>query len=99
MNSERSMAVVRIIYDEVHLALWGALTAFTIYFAVFVAPKLPELQAAAERHRISQIAAQDEAFCAKWHMGTASVRHDECLEDLQQLRAEIENRISADAEF
>ena len=99
MKPDRTMAVVRAVYDEVHLALWAVLTACVIYFAVFVAPKLAELQAAAERHRIAQIAAQDDAYCAKWRMGPASAMHDECLSDLQELRAKIETRIAEDSEF
>lgn len=97
--SERAMQRVRAAYDEVHLALWAALTAFVICFAVFIAPKLPELNAAAERHRISQIAAQDEAYCAKWRMAPGSAMHDACISDLQQLRAKIANRIAEESDF
>lgn len=99
MNSDRTMGLVRAAYHEVHLALWAVLTAFAIYFTVFVAPKLPELQAAAERHRVAQIADVDAAFCTKWRMGPGSPRHDECISDLQQLRANIENRFADQLDF
>lgn len=99
MNSDNAMALLRAVYDEVHLALWAALTAFVIYFAAFVAPRLPAFQAAAERHRIEQIAAADEAYCAKWHMGAGTAIHDECLSDLQHLRAKIADRFAEEADF
>jgi hypothetical protein len=99
MKPDRTMALVRAVYDEVHLALWAVLTALVIYFSVFVAPKLPKLQAAAERHRIERIASQDDAYCAKWRMGPASAMHDECISDLQQLRTNIENRIAEESAF
>lgn len=93
------MEVVRAVYHEVHLALWAILTAFLIYFAVFIAPKLPELQAAAQRHRRQTIAAENEAYCTKWRMGPGTAMHDECLADLQQLRAKIQNRFADEFDF
>lgn len=99
MNSDRAMEVFRAVYHEVHLALWAALTAFAIYFAAFVAPKLPAFEAAAQRQRIVRIAAVDAAYCAKWRMGPQSARHDECISDLQQLRARIENRFADELDF
>ncbi len=99
MNSDRAMEVLRAFYAEIHLALWAILTALVIYFVIFVAPKLPALQVAAERQRLTQIAAVDADYCAKWRMGPASARHNECLEDLQQLRTRIKNRIAEDSDF
>lgn len=81
------------------MALWAALTAFVIYFVLFVVPGLPAIEAAGERHRIQQIAAQDEAYCAKWRMGRGSAMHDECISDLQQLSAKIANRIAEESDF
>lgn len=99
MNTGRTMALVRAVYDEVHLALWAALIAFLLYFAVFVAPKLPELRAAAEAARVQQIASENEAYCAKWRMGPGTSMHSDCLSDLGQLRAEIEDQLAQEAEF
>jgi hypothetical protein len=56
MKPDRTLALVRRVYEEVHLALWAAGTAFVICFAVFVAPKLLEIRAAAERLRLHDIA-------------------------------------------
>ena len=97
MKSGNTMALVRRVYDEVHLALWAILAAFLIYFAVFVAPKLPEFQAAAERLRLHDIANENEAYCAKWRMGAGTPLHNQCLEDLQELCAHIDKQFEEDA--
>jgi hypothetical protein len=99
MNSERTMTLLRVVYDEVHLALWAALIASLLYFAVFIAPRLPEHMAAAERARVAQIAALDRFFCAKWRMGPGTVLHEDCLLDLQQLRATIKQRMVDETNF
>ena len=99
MKPDRTMALVRRVYDEVHLALWAVLTAFVICFAVFVAPKLPEIRAAAERLRLHEIADENEAYCARWRMGMGTPMHNQCLEDLQELRARIETRFADELDF
>lgn len=99
MNSDRTMSLLRVVYDEVHLALWAILIAFLLYFVIFVAPSLPEHMAAAERARIAQIAVRDGAFCAKWRMGPGTTLHQECLLDLQQLRATIKQSMADESDF
>jgi hypothetical protein len=99
MSSERTMKVVRAVYDEVNLALWATAVAFMVYFATFVAPKLPQLRAEVELTRLQQITAENEAYCAKWRMGPTTAMHNECLLDLQQLRANIENQLAEATEF
>lgn len=99
MKPRGTMELVSRVYDEVHLALWAILTAFLIYFAVFVAPKVSEFQAAAERLRLDAIAHENEAYCAKWGVGAGTPGHNECLEDLQELRANIERQRQEDAFF
>lgn len=99
MNTGGAMALVRAAYDEVHLALWAGLIAVLIYFAIFVAPKLPELRAAAEAARLQQIASENEAYCAKWRMGPGTSMHNACLLDLGRLRIEIADRLALQAEF
>lgn len=99
MTTGRTMALVRTVYDEVHLALWAVLTAFVVYFAVFIAPKLPEIHAAAERLRLHAIADENETYCAKWRMGPGTAMHTECLVDLQALRTQIEKQLDEDADL
>jgi hypothetical protein len=93
------MELVRTVYDEVHLALWAMLTAFAIYFVLFVVPKLPELSARAERLQLQEIAAADEAFCTKLHMSPGAAMHEQCISDLQRLRTKIQNRMAEEFEF
>jgi len=99
MNSNRTMNLLRAVSAEIHAALWAMLIAFLIYFTAFVAPKLPQRRAAAEWTRLQQIAAKNEAYCAKWRMGPGAAMHSECLSDLRQLRADIENELAIEAEF
>lgn len=99
MTRGRALTVVRAVYHQVEVALWAALTAFLLWFALFVAPKVPALQAAAERSRIGQIAHEDETYCAKWRMGPETAMHNQCLADLEALRAEIENQRAAELLF
>ena len=99
MTHDRTMALVRRVYGEVNLALWAVLTAFVICFAVFVAPKLPEIQATAERLRLHDIGEENETFCTKWRMGVGTPMHNQCLEDVQEFRAGIENRLANEFDF
>ncbi len=94
MKSNDNLALARSIYDNVHLALWAALVAFVLYFVAFVAPKLPEVAARAERLRIQEIAAEHEQYCAKWQMGLGTKMHDQCILNLQEFRAKVEQRIA-----
>ena len=92
MKSNGTLAFVQSIYDHVHLALWATLVAFV--FLAFVVPRLPEAVARAEALRIQEIAEENEGYCAKWQMGLGTNMHDQCVFDLQELRAKVENRIA-----
>jgi hypothetical protein len=94
-----TLSFIQKIYDQVHIALWAMLAAFVIYFAAFVAPKIPESRAAAEATRFQKIAAENEAYCSKWHMGEGTAMHSMCLSDLRQLRTDIATELSAEAQF
>ena len=89
MNSERFWTLASRIYDEVHLALWACVAAFAIYFAVFVAPKLPEAHARAESQRILRNAAENRQLCARWGLKAGTPAYEHCLLDLQGFRREI----------
>jgi len=71
MKSNGTLALVQSIYDYVHLALWATLAAFVLFFLAFIAPRLPEAAARAERLRIQKIAQENEGYCAngKWALG------------------------------
>lgn len=99
MNSERAMAVLRRVYDEVHLALWATLTVFVVYFAAFVAPDLPRIHARAQTLQAQAAAAEQNLVCGKLGMGPKSPRYDRCVADLRQYRAHIEQQLADDSDI
>jgi hypothetical protein len=99
MRSNGTLAIVQSIYDYVHLALWAILAAFVLFFLAFVAPRLPEITARAERLRIQEISQENEDYCAKWQMGLGTKMHDQCISDLQELRWKAQNRLAERLEF
>jgi hypothetical protein len=92
MKSERFRTLASRIYDEVHLALWACAIAFAMFFAVFVAPKLPAAQAKAERQRILHDMSEDRQLCERWGLKPGTEVRQRCLLDLQKLRTEIRNQ-------
>jgi hypothetical protein len=99
MKSNDTLTLARSIYDDVHLALWAILVAFVLFFLAFIAPKLPEAAARAERLRIQEITAENEQYCAKWQMGLGTKMHDQCISDLQDLRWKVEKRFADQIDF
>ena len=99
MKSNGTLAIVQSIYDYVHLALWATLAAFVVFFLAFIAPRLPEAVARAERLRIQEISQENEDYCAKWQMGLGTKMHGQCLLDLQELRWKIQKRFADMLDF
>jgi hypothetical protein len=95
MNNKTQEFVIRI-YDNAHAALWAALLAFVLYFAVVVAPHLPEAHARAESQRIHEIEAEHEFYCEKLGMAEGTPGHRQCVLDLQAFRTKVEQRMSDD---
>jgi hypothetical protein len=81
------------------LALWAILAAFVLYFIAFLAPKLPELHARAERIRLQEITAEHESCCAKLNMGRGTPMYDQCILELQAFRAKVELRLADEGDF
>ena len=98
-KSNSTPTLAQSIYDYVHLALWAALAAFVLFFLAFIAPRLPEAAARAERLRIQEISQENEDYCAKWQMGLRTKMHDQCILDLQELRWKIQNRFADNLDF
>lgn len=98
-KSNGTLALLQSIYDSVHLALWAILAAFVIFFLAFIAPKLPEVAARAEALRSQEILQENEGYCAKWQMGPGTKMHDQCISDLQELRAKVQNRFADQLDF
>jgi hypothetical protein len=99
VNSQRALAIARWLYDEVHIALWAIAIVFVFYFIVFIAPKLPEARIRAEAVRAEAINAEDEGYCARWHMGPGTPMHNQCILDLGQYRKSIENHLADENGF
>lgn len=91
-KSDSTLALVQSVYDYVHMALWATLAAFVVFYLAFIAPKLPETVARAEALRVQEISQENEGYCAKWQMGVRTKMHDQCIFDLQELRAKVQNR-------
>ncbi|HZP79304.1 MAG TPA: hypothetical protein VFB45_24435 [Pseudolabrys sp.] len=94
--NKRTWAVIENAGQKVDLALWSLLIAFLIFFALFVAPRVPENQARQERIHIRQVTAENSSYCAKWGMAPGSHQHTLCTMDLQELRAKIERQFAAE---
>jgi hypothetical protein len=94
VNSQRVLETVRVIYDEVNLALWAVAVAMIVYIVAVILPQAPQVRAQAELLRTRQINAENEWYCARWHMGPGAAMHSQCVSDLQQLRTSIENRLA-----
>jgi hypothetical protein len=95
-NSGRGWSLISSIYDTVHLALWSLLIAFVIFFCVFTLPRLPQLRAHMQAERILRLQAENDAYCKKWGFALGTQKHEACILDLQELRAEIDQRASDD---
>ena len=99
MKSNGTLAIAQSIYDYVHFALWATLVAFVVFFLAFIAPKLPEAAARAKALRIQEISNENEGYCTKWQMGLGTKMHDQCIFDLQELRAKVESRLADRLDF
>jgi hypothetical protein len=97
--ANRVQGGIRRVYDAVETALWAALFAFVLYFAAFVAPRLPEIRAQIERSRAEDIAAEHRDFCRKWFPAADEHTLSQCVGDLQQFRASVEQRLADESLF
>ena len=99
MKSNGTLATAQSIYDYVHLALWATLAALVLFFLAYTVPRLPEATRRAEALRIQEISQENEDYCAKWQMGLGTKMHDQCIFDLQELRAKVESRLADRLDF
>ena len=90
MSSAKAMKIVRQVYDWIEFALWAGLTAFVIYFVIFIAPNVPEIARRAESIRAMNNAAENSSYCEKWGMKRGTHEHTLCAMDLQEFRKKIE---------
>jgi hypothetical protein len=99
MKSLKNREIVGRIYDNVEIALWAMLLAFVIYFIAFVIPKVPEIQARAERIRAEEIAAENSSVCEKLGIKRRIDKYNQCLLDVGAFRLKVEKRINDENEL
>ncbi len=100
-NSEftNSEPLAKKICDNVHLALWATLTAFVLWFVMFVAPDLPAIHARAAALQARETAAEQDSTCGKMGMGPQSPMYDRCIAGLEDYRARLEQRFADASDF
>ena len=94
MNSSKLLAVASRLYVDVEIGLWAALLAFVFFFAVVIAPAMPEARTHAELLRAQEIAAEHDYYCEKLGMPDGNPGHAQCVLDLGAFRAKIEKRFA-----
>lgn len=99
MQSKRLWAIVSQVYDHVNMALWACALALVIFFAVFVAPRLPQAQADAESRRILHDVAENRTLCEHWGLKPDTRMYERCILDLQKFRTEIRRQAEEDSEL
>ena len=99
MVTRKTWAIIHSIYDNVQMALWALLWAWVLYFGFVVLPRFPQAQAIAESQRILEISAENRFYCEKWGMQEKTHEYTQCMLDLQEIRAKVEQRIAADMDF
>lgn len=99
MTRTKSEILAKRIYDNLHMALWATLTAFVLWFVVFVVPHLPEIHARAEGLRGQEAAAEQDLYCGKLGMGPNSAMYDRCISDLAEYRSRVEQRMADESDF
>src|SRR5262245_57611919 len=97
MNTSRTRIVVGKVCDNIELALWAALSAFTICFVLFVAPNLPEAARSVASERAFRAAEDNRGYCEKWGMKRGTREHARCTADLYELRRKIGQQFADEA--
>jgi hypothetical protein len=85
------------VYDTVHMALWSSLIAFVILFCVFTLPGIRQLRAEMNGKIVLGLAAENRHYCTKWGFAPSTEKHAACIQDLQELRAKIDQRAADEA--
>lgn len=92
-------ALIEVVYDNMHAALWTALCMFILYFVFVTAPALTAAHARLKRQRLREIGEESRSYCEKWGMPAGTRRHLQCTLDLQVIRARVEQRLAEDSWF
>jgi hypothetical protein len=84
---------IRQIYDGVEFVLWTLLAVFCLYFAFFIAPELPKMQARLAAEQALEVASEHERLCSQLGKIPGTREHEICLLDVQGFRAAVERRL------
>ena len=99
MNLSRgTWANIRRIYNVVRAALWALVAAWIAIIIVNI-PRLPEARAIIERQKAQQISEENRFYCEKWGLRANTHEHVICTMDLNDIRAQVEQRLVEDSIF
>jgi hypothetical protein len=96
MLSEKTWQVIHRIYDYGKMAASALICAIGLYFIVFILPHVSEIRAEIENRQILEITSENRNYCEKWGMREGAETYLQCTLDLQQIRANVEQRIVAE---
>jgi hypothetical protein len=99
MDSHKTWAIIHWIYDNLQMALWALFWAWALYFGFVLLPLFPRAHAIAESQRILEISAENRFYCEKWGVKERTHEYTLCTLDLQEIRANVAQRIAADMNF
>ena len=90
--STKFWEVARRIHHNVEVALAATLFAVVIYLAIFVFPKMPEMQAQYARVRAQEISVENDLLCEKLSIKRGTDKYNQCLLDVGAFRLKVETR-------
>ena len=90
--STKFWEIAKRIHHNVEVALAATLFAFVMYLAVFIFPKMPEIQAQYARVRAQEISVENDLLCEKLSIKRGSDRYNQCLLDVGEFRGKVERR-------
>jgi hypothetical protein len=97
-SSRNGWAIIRQVYDTVHMTLWALLVAGVLFLLLNI-PRMLEARVIAEARRVQEISQENKLYCEKWGMRAGTHEHLMCMMDLDAIRAEVEQRIADDSNF
>ena len=94
--AQQKVTLLVAIYDYVETALWVVMAAGVAFFAIFVAPGLPEAQRRSEADRNVAFERQCAFYCAKWGLQRGTRPYSTCVSDLHQFRDVLFTQLNGD---
>ena len=95
--AEHKATLLVAIYDYVETVLWAALAAGVAFFAIFVAPGLPEAQQRNEAEHAAAFERECEFYCTKWGLQHGTRHYSTCVSDLHQFRNALITQLSGNS--